>query len=259
MKDNMNLGMKTYLLFIVTMGIFLFVGCDEREIIKFNHDHEVYFEKFFMNAISPGTEQADSTSISFFFEPEDSKSVEAELTVCLSGRKLNEDLNFGLRVVEEETTATSGEYEIDESYTFRAREIPEDATVIKDSIKIRFFKSERLGDMPNGIQLVVELVGGEDIGVGQYERSRAVVILRKEPVQPEWWNEEVEGSLLGVYTAKKYKTFLLNIKGSEKLDGMLIKSRPDRAIQLVMAFKKWLDRQNPPILEEDGSLMQVAL
>ena len=225
----------------------------------FDNEREVYFEKFFMDAISPGREAADSTEVSFFFAGDDETYMDAFLEINLSGRPLTSDLHFGLKVIEDKTTALPGEYILEKQYTFRARPIPENAVAIKDTIAIRFLRSERLSSMPDGIRLEVALVGGPEVGVGQYERSHAVLLLREDALTPEWWTKEVEAELLGKYTPKKYKTFLINIEGARELDGSMIEKRPDQARKLALRFKKWLEQQNPPIREDDDTLMQVEV
>lgn len=251
--------MRNILLLLVALWSLLLTSCEEHGVTVFDDSHEIYFDKFFMDARAPGKETADSTEVSFFFAAEDEKYADAILVVHLSGRALTEDLHFGLRVVPEETTALPTEYILEDSYTFHARPIPEDATVIKDSIVIRFARSERLADIPQGIRLMVELVGNADVGVGQYERSRAILLLRENDIRPDWWDQEIEAWLLGTYSSKKYKYFLQNIEGARELDGNMIQNRPDQARKLVKAFKKWLDNQNPPIYEENGELMRVEV
>lgn len=250
--------MKNYCI-LMSLCLMLFSSCDERGITLFDHEHEVYFKKFFMNALAPGTEAADSTEVSFFFAGEDEKYMDAFLEINLSGRPLSGNLHFGLKVVEDKTTALSNEYILEKQYTFRARPIPENAIAIKDTIAVRFLRSKRLSSMPDGIRLEVALVASPQVGIGQYERSHAVLILREEAIQPEWWTQEVEAELLGKYTPKKYKTFLVNIEDSRELDGKMIENRPDQARKLALQFKKWLEQQNPPIYEEDGTLMKVEV
>ncbi|MEG2229114.1 MAG: DUF4843 domain-containing protein, partial [Odoribacter sp.] len=97
----------------------------------------------------------------------------------------------------------------------------------------------------------------ETVGLGQSERIRANIILTTKVIKPIWWTREVEESLLGVYSEKKYKLFLNEIDKNAEMGEDLIKNRPDMAIKLVMKFKVWLSMQNPAILEEDGSLMEV--
>lgn len=216
------------------------VGCQADDVDVFGEEHEVYFEKFWMNAVAPGTEQADSTKVTFFFEPEDSQYVYADLVVCLSGRALTSEVTFGLKVIEELSTVKPENYELDDHYTFRPGTFAEGDLEIKDTIHVKLKRSEYLTQSKQGLRMVVELVPSRTTGVGQYERSRAIIFLTEDAVQPLWWNEEVTTVLLGSYSATKYKLFLNNVEGAYNLDEKMIKESPDQARKLVLEFKKWL-------------------
>ena len=105
--------------------------------------------------------------------------------------------------------------------------------------------------------LVVELVPGEGVGLGQLERRKAKIILTTKTTVPTWWDSNVEETLLGKYTDKKYKTFLNEIKGASDIDEEMIRQHPDKVIQLVMRFKVWLAEN--PTMDEDGRLMEVVI
>lgn len=66
-----------------------------------------------------------------FFYPENTSSITVQLVVNLSGRLLDADLNFGLKLVEEGTTALPGEYKLEESYVFHRKPVEEGAKEIK--------------------------------------------------------------------------------------------------------------------------------
>jgi len=210
-----------------------------------------------MDEEAPGTAKADSTDVTFFFAKPTDDHVMAEIVVALAGRPLTKDLHFGLKVVKDMTTATPDEYVLENSYTFRARPIPAGASLILDTIQIRMNRSARLNDLEEGIRLVVEIVPSDELQVGQFERSKAVIHLTKDAVKPEWWTLEVSAGLLGNYSSLKYKTFLENIPGAYSLDGNMIKSAPDEAIKLVKLFKQWL-AENPTV-DENGLPMSVEV
>ena len=65
-----------------------FFSCNEDDIKVFDGQAQLYFDKFYMNALQPGTEGADSTVMSFFFYPDDTKTIEAEVVVNYSGLPL---------------------------------------------------------------------------------------------------------------------------------------------------------------------------
>lgn len=242
--------MKRYILLLAIIGIVLFSACNEQDIEPFGDRHEVYFLKYYMDEKAPGTAKADSTDVTFFFAKPTDDHVMAELVVVLAGRPITEDLHFGLKVVNEMTTATPDEYTLEDVYTFRARSIPGDAEMIQDTILIRMNKSQRLSDLKDGVRLVVEVVPTNDVHAGQYERSRAVIHLTKDAVRPLWWTKEVEAYLLGSYSSLKYKTFLENVPGAYDLNGAMIEAHPDEALKLVRAFKAWLAEN--PIYDTDN-------
>ena len=248
--------MKIFILFAI-LGMMLFSACTEQDIEHFGERHEVYFYKYFMDEEAPGTAKADSTDVTFFFAKPTDDHVMAEIVVALAGRPLTKDLHFGLKVVKDMTTATPDEYVLENSYTFRARPIPAGASLILDTIQIRMNRSARLNDLEEGIRLVVEIVPSDELQVGQFERSKAVIHLTKDAVKPEWWTLEVSAGLLGNYSSLKYKTFLENIPGAYSLDGNMIKSAPDEAIKLVKLFKQWL-AENPTV-DENGLPMSVEV
>ena len=216
------------------------------KFIDFVHRPDIY-----------GTAKADSTDVTFFFAKPTDDHVMAEIVVALAGRPLTKDLHFGLKVVKDMTTATPDEYVLENSYTFRARPIPAGASLILDTIQIRMNRSARLNDLEEGIRLVVEIVPSDELQVGQFERSKAVIHLTKDAVKPEWWTLEVSAGLLGNYSSLKYKTFLENIPGAYSLDGNMIKSAPDEAIKLVKLFKQWLAEN--PTEDENGLPMSVEV
>lgn len=249
---------KQYVIFMLLLVV-AFGACDRREIEIFTDKNEIYFEKFYIDEVYPGLAQADSTVASFFFYPDGTKDIEAALTVLLSGDTLKENREFQLKVVEEETTANPEEYTIDPAYVFHTNTVNKDSNDVRDVIKIKFHRSDRIESMPNGVTLVVEIIPNEYLKLGQIERIRAKLILTTATAWPTWWNKEVEDNLLGDYSVKKYKLFLNEIDKKAEMSEELIAEHPDRAIQLTLEFKNWLLNQDPMILDEDGKPMEVAL
>lgn len=241
---------KLFFMIAVLAGVCL-TACSEQDIESFGTQRFVYFQKFWKDAPAPGTEKAEKTGVTFFFAEENDTHVYADLQVVLAGRPLEQDLHFKLRPVADMTTALPNEYSLDEFYVLRAKPLSADATQIDDTIHVKINRSERLETMKEGYQLTLEIVPTDEALVGQFERSRAVLQITKDPVRPDWWTKEVEISLLGPYSAKKYKLFLKNVEGADKFDGTLIKEHRDRAIQLVRNFKKWLEVQDPESLKDD--------
>lgn len=236
--------MKIRLLFIVTLLAGIVSACGEKDIAVFEGRNQIYFEKFYMNALYPGTKEADTTRTSFFFFPENTKEIKVKLVVNLSGLELEKDLHFGLKTVEEGTT----EYRLEKEYTFRKRALPTDMKEVKDTIEVSVLHSDRLAELgTDGVRLVVELVPNADVDLGQYERRRAVIVWSEVEAKPDWWTHEVEWTLLGAYSYEKYKLFLQVVDTEGEFNENLIKNYPARAIAMVTEFKQWLlDHLNDP-------------
>lgn len=235
----------------------MFTACQEDELQLWETDHHIYFEKFYKDAVAPGKERADSTLASFFFYTDDVNEIEAKLVVNMTGRLLENDMPFKLRVVDEMTTANSDEYTLQDQYVFRANHVNDTATNQRDTIAVKMHRSARLKDMPNGVRLTVELVPMGELKLGQTERTRAVIILTRDAVKPEWWDAEVTNNLFGEYSSKKYKLFLLYIDPGATLNADMLEKAPYKAIQLVRKFKQWLQEHPDLAVEENGEPMTV--
>lgn len=235
----------------------VFSACQTLEVEVFNDRSEIFFEKFFMNAVYPGTEQADSTVASFFFHPDGTKDIEAELTVLYSGLSLTSDREFQLRVVDHMTTAAPEEYTLDPGYVFHAQgSVDSVHKDIRDVIKIKIHHSQRFTDGDDAV-LCVEIVPNELLAWGQVERVRARIYITAQAAQPEWWTAEVTNNLLGRYSQKKYKYFLNEVDKEARMNAELISEHPDEAIRLVLQFKEWLMNQNPLPEDEYGVISVV--
>ena len=248
---------KLLYLLSMTAVLGMFTACQEDELKLWGNEHHIYFEKFYKDAIAPGKERADSTLTSFFFYADDVNNLEAKLVVNMTGRLLEKDLPFKLKVVDEMTTANANEYTLQDQYVFRAHHVNDTATNQRDTITVKMHRSARLASMPNGVRLTVELVPLGDLKLGQTERTRAVIILTRDAVKPVWWDAEITNNLFGEYSSRKYKLFLLNIDPGATLNADMLRQAPYKAILLVRKFKQWLQEHPSQAVEEDGRPMTV--
>lgn len=247
---------RIYIAMIILVGVL--TACDKQDIGSFSDRSEIYFEKFYTNAIHPGTEQADSTVASFFFYPDGTPDIEAALTVLYSGIPLTEDGHFQLRVIDSLTTASPEEYTIDPEYIFHAGGTVDSVNKdIRDVIKIKIHRSQRISDGTD-VFLFLEMVPNDRLVWGQIERIRARICITTVAVRPGWWTDEVTNNLLGRYSQKKYKYFLNHIDKEARMNADLIKEHPDEAIQLTLQYKEWLMKQNP-LLEDEYGVIKVVL
>ncbi len=249
--------MRKLLFMLPLAALALFSSCKEEALTTFGDEHYIYFDKYYMNEVEPGKHTADSTFASFFFLNDDVDALDALLEVHIAGRNLTKDETFKLRVIPEGTTATPDEYKIADTFTFRARQAAPDAVNRTDTVAIQMYRRPRLKDMPNGVRLMVELVPLGGLQLGQTERTKAVVILTRDAIKPDWWNKEVTEMLLGTYSSRKYKLFLVHVDPKATLNEKLLNDEPWKARILVQKFKEWLGEHPDLAVEEDGSPMTV--
>ena len=133
--------MKKCILFILPALLF---ACTEKKIPTFNDGREIFFEKFYMDEVYPGTASADSTVISYFFYPDGTRDIEIPLVVCLSGRLLTSDVTFGLKTVADGTTAVGEEYTLEPVYTFKSTTVGEDVTEVKNTVFVKIHRRARM-------------------------------------------------------------------------------------------------------------------
>lgn len=243
-----------FLLIIILLSLF---SCEEKEFDLFDGENQIYFAKFFVDELHPGKAEADSTACSFFFYPETTNTISVNLEILLSGKLLEKDTDFKLKVIEDETTAKADEYTIADSYTFHCNTVTDTSTYIRDFIEIKLNKTERLKTLEEGTRLVVELVPNENLALGQFERRRAVIHFTTQASRPEWWDSEVVSKLLGTYSTKKYKLFLMHADPDATLNKEMIETNPSQAIKLTMKFKEWLIAN--PQIDENGEPMVVKV
>lgn len=236
----------------------LLASCKKDNIQSFHEGSEIFFKKFFENEKFPGTAVADSTISSFFFYPDGTQTMQIPVVVSYSGIPMDKDFDFSLKVVPEGTTANPDEYSLAPSYKFRSRIIKGNVE-INDTIYIKANRSARMNSLPKGVTLTVELVPNEVVGVGQTERRKAKIIITTLAGKPDWWTTEVTNNLLGAYSEKKFKIFLNEIDKNAEMNAEFIRTRPDNAKKMALAFKIWLLAQNPAIREDNGDLMTVPI
>ncbi len=250
--------MNKYIYYILAIGLTLSVfSCKKADLKVFGNEHHIYFEKFYKDAVFPGKDKAEVTKASFFFLADEVKELEVPLVVNMTGRLLEKNLPFQLKVDPKMTTANTDEYKLEGLYHFRANNVSEGAKNQRDTIYIKMFKTERLKNLKEGVQLTLDLVPVGELKLGQTERTKAVIVLTRDAIKPVWWTAEVSNNLFGAYSSRKYKLFLLNIDPKITLNEDMLRDNPSKAIYLVRKFKEWLSQHPAEAVEEDGSKMTV--
>lgn len=103
------------------------------------------------------------------------------------------------------------------------------------------------------VTLCLDIVGSDELILGDRNRRRLTFKISNEITAPSWWDATVKNNLLGVFSAKKFKLFMEVIQPD--IANMSIQNLQEWSIE----FKRYLESQDPPIYEEDGTLMKVAV
>ena len=157
---------------------------------------------------------------------------------------------YSVVVVDSLTTMNLDYVKVPENLTFQPWSL-------LDTIFIQLKKDPALETEVNGklpiVKLCLDIIGSDDLLLGDRNRRRLTFKISNEITQPSWWDATVKNNLLGVYSTKKFKLFMEVIKPD--IANMSMQNLQNWAIE----FKRYLERQDPPVLEEDGSLMTVAV
>lgn len=250
--------MKRITLIYLAFILCLLYSCNEKDIEVFHGESQIYFEKYFVDEFNTGGNLADSTCASFFLYPDQVNEITCDLIIYFSGIPLENDTEFNVKVVEEESTINTDEFTLPERFIFHAKNYAENDEQVKDTIKIKFHKTDRLKNI-DGATLVLELVETDILKLGQRERRKAKIFVTTKAAKPIWWDQDVTNKLLGEYSQKKFKLFVLHADSEARMSTDLINNHPDEAMDIVMRFKQWLNNQPEPVTEEDGRIMTIKI
>ena len=218
-----------YFIYLLLVS-FCFLACEKQNIKPYGKDHYVQFTKLY----------TDTLNCSFFFYVKD--QVDIPLEIKLIGDILSEDTPFSLVVNENETTAPAALFDLPETFTFSKGQI-------KDTVLLRLNRN----GIPEGdktvYSLVLDIVNGDRILVGEPGYSRSVLMISNIVTKPEWWNAETEKAL-GNYTLKKFTKFK-EVTGVGDLSGWQWNAKRIVALE----FKNYLRKNEPEYTDEDGSIM----
>ena len=108
----------------------------------------------------------------------------------------------------------------------------------------------------NGIRpevlLCLEVRGSDELMVGDRDYRRLILKISNDVVQPDWWTGQYDTHLLGPYSKKKFKLLVQVVQPNLSKTPSL-----QTAQEWALEFKRYLEAQNPPILDEDGEAMYV--
>jgi len=184
----------------------------------------------------------DTVSLSFFFYPGKSE-VDVQLPVRLVGKMPEQDLQYKI-VAGEGTTLPAALYTIAPVFTFKKGQPVDTAHItIKNSAELT----------TNTYKLVIEMAADGDVQPGQTNYSQRLYTVNDMVSRPAWWDATNELRYLGVYTEKKFRTFM-NVTGVGDLTPYTSVEQRD----LFLKFKNYLIAMKDagtPVLEADGTDM----
>ena len=225
---------------LIGLGI---ASCEKKEIELYGTDRYVYFtteEEGFHETNA----NSDSTNISFFFYIED--DIQYPLEVGLTGAPLDKPATFKVVADTEKSDLPAELYEIPETFEFAAGQV-------LDTIHIRLKNDPRLLDRQ--YTLKIDIVDNENFKSHHGKNGRRILKISDIAEKPEWWTENpIEWNYLGEYSRLKYEHFM-RATGISSLKGM------DEGMIRVysLKFKRYLENQDPAIIDEDGDPMSVEV
>lgn len=188
--------------------------------------------------------EIDSSDVSFYSYPGQTV-IEYPVVVKSTGYSTSEG-SFSVKVLDEYTTAQSGDFSLPEKFTFR----PESEV---DTFYVKLNYSSKLDK--EKVRIVLELDETPDFRLGMTDSRVAIIWFHNNIVKPGWWSSSVTSYYLGTYTEAKYKLFLEVVKVDlDGADNSLIR-------HYTLVFKKYLEDRKAagnPALEDDGTEMTVV-
>jgi hypothetical protein len=225
--------------FVLIIMLLVAIGaCQRDEITVYEARSYIHFEKSFV----------DSVTFSFVAYPAENQ-INYPVVVSLVGRPADRDLEYQIAVVDSYTTAPAANYSLPTSFTLKKG-------AVSDTFQLKLLKTPDL--QTNSIRLALQVIGTDDLAVGEIERSVFVLWYTDRITQPAWWNSTIQQSFLGSYSDKKYRLFIQVTGIGDMTDYEYYDLR-----YYTLIFKNYLREQEAKgaiVYEEDGTTkMAVAL
>lgn len=218
-----------YIIYLILL-VLCFSACEKQEIKPYGQEHYIQFTNLY----------TDTVNFSFFFSVEDVVAIPLE--VKLVGDILLNDTPIRLQVNQEESTASAALYELPETLFFSKGQT-------KDTISVRVKRSGIVAGDQNIYALVLDIVNGDQLLVGETNYSRRVIKISNIEGEPGWWDSDVKKAL-GTFTLKKFNKFK-EVTQVGDLTGWTWNAKRIIALQ----FKNYLRQYEPDYTDEDGSIM----
>lgn len=218
------MNMKRYIL-LLTGTIGLLTACREEQLNVYDGDNYAHFT--YMDDKSPQT-------VTFNFATDAPLAREGKVAVRLTlwGYLPQTDASYRVSVVEEKTTARlHTDYEPLATGIFHAGQA-------EDVYEVSVKRNEEL--LHTDYTLTLSLDEMEHCLIGPAGYRQATIRVTDQLTQPVWWNQSA-ASRLGVYSAMKYRVFILFMKGEilESLD----RYTGIEFAQLISDFKSWWQQE----------------
>ena len=240
--------MKKYSnLFLLLIGFVLSLGtqsCSTTETDVFGKERLLYFERQVKRPTDLSYEwmRVDTTVISVTHHPGE-ETIEHPFRVVLIGDTLQEDLEYKVIVVDTLTNAKEGMVTYPEKLYFRKG-------MVMDSLWMTIHTDEVEKDKE--FYITLRLIENENFGVGYRGYSDVRLRFNNKASQPGWWDERVEEVYLGIWSEKKFETFVL-ATGLTSFEGMAAGEM--RLYSLKM--KEYVAAHS--VTEADGSPMIIPI
>lgn len=185
----------------------------------------------------------DTVNFSFLFYP-GQPEIRVPMPLRLVGLMPEGNLSYQIKVDEKASTASTSHYSLPASFEFRKGL----------SIDSAYLTIRNAADLQQKtVLLVLEISTGNDVAAGQTTHIRKAFKINDMISRPGWWDARVETHSLGVYTDKKFRTFI-QVTGV----GDMTKYSPGVQRDYFLQFKRYLIQMKDngtPVLENDGTDM----
>jgi len=215
--------------------IVLLASCKKEKIAPWETpDRYIQFQK----------KESDTMIFSYLFQPSSVTSYTIKVPLKMIGFLPDKNLDYTVEVIPELTTINPSLYSMSLTNVFRAG-------FTMDSIPVEIKRDPIL--KTQSVYLALQLKTNQDMKTGQTEFVRQIVKINDLVFQPKWWNANIVYYYMGVYTDKKFRTFI-DVIGTGDLDAVNVNT----IYEFVRQFKYYLQAQKEagtPVLEDDGTDM----
>ena len=219
--------------YILTVAaIALFASCSQIEIDTYNDLTKYRF-------ISFTKAESSESNVSFFQYPGET-TINYPVVVQSSGYG-EDDMEYKVSVIAENTTAQAGDYTMPEKFVFRKKSAV-------DTFYVQLHYSEKLDTEKVKVSLKIE--ANEFFKEGIEDNLKAVIWFHNNLVKPAWWST----IYFGTYSDLKYKYFLQVVKKD------LTDANNSTKRHYALIFKAWLQEQadaGNTITEANGTPMTI--